>query len=118
MEIWEMISILQKLKNVAIFDNLTLLIVKSIVEYGGVSEMEIINNLGCFEIDGVNDVFQGVKFNVTIQLMLKHVLYVFSVHCMAHHINLAIQTLSGLSLVTKIESLFYYTHNVFTRYLK
>jgi hypothetical protein len=73
--------------------------------------MEIIKSLGCFKVNGVIDVFQGVKFNITAQLMLKHVLYVFGVHCMAHHINLAIQTLSGLSLVSKIKSLFYSMHN-------
>jgi len=71
--------------------------------------MEIINNLGCFKVDRVNDGFQGVKFNVTTQLMLKHVIYVLGVHCMAHHINLAIQTLSGLNFGNqdKILILFY-----------
>ncbi len=41
---------------------------------------------------------------------------VYGVHYMAHHMNLAIQTLSGLSLVGKIETLLsfvynYYPHN-------
>jgi hypothetical protein len=36
------------------------------------------------------------------------VLFMNGVHYMAHHTNLAIQTLSNLSLVGKIENLFIY----------
>jgi ribosomal protein L5 len=53
------------LETIAIFDNLTSLIIKSLVEYGGLNEMEIAKKLICF---GINEViiFQGVKSNVRI----------------------------------------------------
>jgi hypothetical protein len=37
---------------------------KNLVEYGGLTKMEIENKLVCFIIDGVNG-FQGIKFGVT-----------------------------------------------------
>jgi hypothetical protein len=53
---------LQRLKTIAIFDNLTSLSVKSLVEYYGcLNGMDIVNKLVCFKVI----VFQGVKFNVT-----------------------------------------------------
>ncbi len=85
---------------------------KSFIEYGGLIEMEIANKLVYLGENGVN-VFQGVKVGVTTQLMTKHVPYVNGVHCMAHHTNLVVWTLGGLSLVTKIESLLSFTYNYF-----
>jgi hypothetical protein len=112
---WKMIPILlnlQRLENVATSNNLNSLIVKNLVEYGGLIEMEIANKLVYLGENGVN-VFQGVKVGVTTQLMTKHAPYVKSVHCMAHHTNLVVRTLGGLSLVTKIESLLSFTYNYF-----
>jgi hypothetical protein len=45
--------------------------------------------------------------------MCNHVPFVTGVHCMAHRINLVIQTLRGLSLVKKIESLTFSMYNYF-----
>jgi hypothetical protein len=45
--------------------------------------------------------------------MHNHAPFVTGVHCMAHHINLVVQTLRGLSLVKKIESLISYMYNYF-----
>jgi hypothetical protein len=54
---------LQRLKTIAIFDNLTSLSVKNLVEYyGWLNGMDIAKKLICFKVI----VFQGVKFNVTI----------------------------------------------------
>jgi hypothetical protein len=116
MKTWKRIPILlnlPRLENAIILDNITSLIVKHLVRYGGFIEMEIANKLVCFRTNGVN-VFQGVKVGVTTQLMMKHVPYVNGVHCMAHHTNLVVQTLGGLSLVTKTESLLSFTYNYFT----
>jgi hypothetical protein len=108
---WKRIPILlnlQRLENAATSNNLNSLIVKSLVEYGGLIEMEIAKKLVYLRENGVN-VFQGVKVGVTTHLMTKHAPYVNGAHCMAHHTNLVVQTLGGLSLVTKIESLFSFT---------
>lgn len=103
---WERIPILfnlQMLKTIATFDNLTSLIVKSLVEHGGLNEMGTAKKL-----------IWHVKSNVTIQLMLKHSLYyVYNVHCMLHCTNLVVQTLSGLSFV-----LLFFTHNCFAHFPK
>jgi hypothetical protein len=67
MENWKRIPILlnlQSLENAATSNNLTSLIMKNLVEYGGLTKMEIENKLVCFIIDGVNG-FQGIKFGVT-----------------------------------------------------
>ncbi len=112
---WKRIPILlnlQRLENATTSNNLNSLIVKSLVEYGGLIEMEIANKLVYLGENGVN-VFRGVKAGVTTQLMRKHAPYVNSVHCMAHHTNLVVRTLGGLSLVTKTESLLSFTYNYF-----
>jgi hypothetical protein len=43
----------------------------------------------------------------------KHALFVDGVHCMAHRINLVVQTLSFMSLVSKIETLLASMFNYF-----
>ncbi len=45
--------------------------------------------------------------------MQKHAPFVSGVHCMAHRTNLVVQTLSALSLVSKIESLLASMYNYF-----
>jgi hypothetical protein len=63
---WRWIPILFNLWKVidrAIVDNLTLLIVYSLVDYGGLSEIDIANKLVCFEIDKVT-IFRNVKNRV------------------------------------------------------
>ncbi len=75
---WKRIPILlnlQRLENAATSNNLNSLIVKNLVEYGGLIEMEIANKLVYLGENGVN-VFQGVKVGVTTQLMTKHAQYV------------------------------------------
>ncbi len=50
--------------------------------------------------------------------MQKHVSFVNDVCCIAHCINLAIQTLDGLKLVGKIENLLALMYNYFAHNLK
>jgi hypothetical protein len=50
--------------------------------------------------------------------MQKHVPFVSSVHYMAHCTNLIIQTLNGLTLVAKIETLLASMYNFFAHSLK
>jgi hypothetical protein len=44
--------------------------------------------------------------------------YINGVYCMVHRTNLVVQTLGGLNLVTKIESLLSSTYNYFAHLLK
>jgi hypothetical protein len=61
---------LQRMIDGSIANNLTFLIIQSLVEYGGLSEVNIARKLICFGVDKVT-IFHGVKSGVTIQLMQK-----------------------------------------------
>jgi hypothetical protein len=74
------------------------LIIQHLVEHGGLNETYIAKKLICFGANGVV-VFHGVKNGVTIP-------FVSSVHYMAHHTNLVVQSLNKLSLVSKIKFMF------------
>jgi hypothetical protein len=52
-------------------DNLTKVIVDSVLTYGGLWEFDLASKLVCFGIDGVMTL-QGWKFGVTVQLKEKH----------------------------------------------
>ncbi len=116
---WKRVSILLNLQRVvdgAIFNNLTSVIMKSLMEFGGLSETNLANKLVSFGVERVI-VFQGVKNGVKAQIMQKHAPFVSGVHCMALT-NLVIQTLSDLILVSKIESLLASMYNYFVHSLK
>jgi len=94
--------------------NLTKLIMWNLVEFGGMIETNVANKLVCFGADGVTN-FEGLRYGVTMKLMQNHVPFVSGVHCMAHHTNLVVQTLSNLNLVGKIKSLPASMHNYFAQ---
>jgi hypothetical protein len=96
----------------ATFDHLTHLIVESLIMFEGLNETKVANKLVCFGANRVI-VFQGLKLDVTTQLMQKHVPFVSGVHCMTHHTNLIVQTLHGLTLVAKIITSFVGMYNFF-----
>jgi hypothetical protein len=96
----------------ATFDNLTHLILEILIMFEGLNETKVANKLVCFGANGVI-VFQGLKPNVTTQLMQKHVPFVSGVHCMTHHTNIVVQTLSGLTLVAKIKTSLVGMYNFF-----
>ncbi len=51
-----------------IFNNLTSMIMWIIIEFEGMSEMDVTNKFIYFKADGMI-IFQGYKFNFTTQLM-------------------------------------------------
>ena len=57
-----------------------------------------------FGADGVS-VSQGCKNGVTVQKKQHMVPFMFGVYCMAHHPNLAVEPLSNLPIVSKLEAL-------------
>jgi hypothetical protein len=93
-------------------NNLTFLIIQSLVEYRGLSEGDIAGKLIYFGANRVTS-FHGVKSGVTTQLMHKHAPFVSSFHCMPCHTNLVVQSLNKLSLVSKIESMLTSIYNYF-----
>jgi len=85
-------------------NNLTLLILKFLKEYEGLRVEQIASKVVCF---GSNDVsvFTNVHMGVATELKSKMTPFFIVVHYMAHHINLVVQTLSTLPLVSKLEGL-------------
>jgi hypothetical protein len=107
-EEWKRLPILLNLQRVvdgSIIDNLTYLIIQSLVEYGGLNEAAIAKKLICFGANGVM-VFHSVKSGVTIP-------FVSSVHYMAHCTNLVVQSLNKLNLVSKIKFMLTSIYNYF-----
>ncbi len=96
-------------------NNLTLLIMNFLMTQGGLKKKELVTRLVCFGVDGVST-FQGLKFGIIVQIQNWYSPFVTNVHCMAHQINLVVQTFSSLPLFSCIESLLwciyaYFNHN-------
>ncbi len=66
-----------------IFGNLIVMIVCSLIVFGGLLNVDIVNKVDCFGTNGVTT-FQGLKIGVIIQLKNKHNLYIVGIHCMIH----------------------------------
>ncbi len=66
-------------------NNFIVMIIHSLIVFGGLLEMDIANKVVCFRADGIT-IFQGLKTSATIQLMAKHNPYIVNIHCMAHHV--------------------------------
>ncbi len=88
---------LEKIVDGGTFDNLTNVNIRSLVVFGGMLKSNLANKVVCFRVDGVS-IFQSLKTNVFVQLINKHFPF--------HKCNLDVQTLSSLTLVAKIETLF------------
>jgi len=69
--------------------------------------------LVCFGVDGVS-VFQGSKNGVIVQMKDTIAPFMFGVHCMAHRTNLAVEPLSNLPVVSKLEALCQTMHAYFS----
>ncbi len=91
---------LERIINGGTSNNFIFVIIRSPVVFSNIA-----NKVVYFGANSVT-IFQGLKIGVTIQLVSKHCLFVVGIHCMAHQCNLVVQTLSSLTLVAKIQSLF------------
>jgi hypothetical protein len=83
------------------FDNIFSLMLKSLVEYGGLRLDELVGKLinnGC----NGNSVFWGLKLGVTLQLKEEVALFVTRVHCFTHKTNLTVIILSSVLLVHQL----------------
>ncbi len=70
-------------------NNLTKVIVGSLLTYNGLLEFDLAFKLVCFGVDGVTT-FQGSKIGVTVELKENHAPSMLGVHCAAHQINLVV----------------------------
>jgi hypothetical protein len=92
--------------------NLTNMIVEQLAWHGGISEMEFDQKLIYFGIDGTA-VFQESRNSVIQQLKEKHSPYVIGVHDFAYCTIPAVEALSNLPVVQKLENLCKSLHTYF-----
>ncbi len=112
-QLWKRILILfcvQTMGMSTTFDNIFFLMLKCLVEYGGL-RLGLINN-GC----NGNNVLQGLKLGVTLQFKEEVALFVTRVHCFIYKTNLVVITLSSVFLVHQLEVLLqrlyaFFVHN-------
>ena len=83
--------------------------------HSGLKVTEVANRLVCFGANGAY-VFQGHRNNVIALMRQYMALFLLGVHCMAHRTNLAVEPLSNLPIVSKIENLYqamyvYFSHS-------
>jgi hypothetical protein len=83
-------------------DNLTKVIMETLIIGGGLWRDQIAKKFICF---GAN--------NITKHICDSYVFHFIKVHCMAHCINLAMQTLSKLPLMSHLENLLQTLHSYF-----
>ena len=57
--------------------------------YGGLLHLKMRASLITVGVDGVS-IFQGAKSGMTMQLIIKHSLFMVDVHCMTHPTNLVV----------------------------
>ena len=74
-----------------------------VLHHSGLLQLEVAKRLICFWANGAL-VFQGSRNGVIVQ-MKEHVApFMFGIHYMAHRTNLAVEPLSNLPIVAKIET--------------
>ena len=75
-----------------------------VLHHSGLPQLEVAKRLICF---GANDasVFQSSRNGVTVQMREQVVPFMFGIHCMAHRNNHAVEPLSNLPIVAKLETL-------------
>jgi hypothetical protein len=84
--------------------NLTEMITDQLFMHGGLSQQKLGEKLICFGADGAA-VFQGTRSGVIQRLKEGFAPFVIPMHDFAHRTNLAVEALSGLPVVQKLETL-------------
>ena len=91
---------------------ITTVIIGALTADGGVTDADIAQKLLSFGADGVN-AFQGLKTGVTSQIKEKFAPFSTGVHCCAHRLNLAAQSLFQLTVMHAVEEVLRSTHAYF-----
>ncbi len=107
------IPLLLNLEKVISGGNVDNLIMRFLMEYGGLTSDQIARKLICFGSHGVV-VFIGLQIGVAIQVKSKVAPFMTKMHCMAHQTNLLVHTLFVQPLVGKLERLLHIMHTYFS----
>ena len=114
---WERVSYLLNLERVTEgggAENIAKMIVSALTNQGGLTPNEIRDRFMAFGADGAS-VLQGKRNGVTTKLQVSHAPHMQGMHCVAHRSNLAVQCLSDLEMVARIENLLAALHRYFSK---
>jgi hypothetical protein len=95
-------------------DQITQTIMNVVERDGGLSTEEVRQWLLCFESDGAL-VLQGKKNGFVVQIQGSHAPHCQDMHCVAHRIDLAVEVLSELDMVSSIKKLLKKLHSYFSK---
>jgi hypothetical protein len=98
-----LLSLLQLVEENGIF-GVKECILMSLNWHGGLIKNVVAKRLMCFEADGIL-MFQGYRSNIIQQLKEQDAPFMLGVHCMTHCTNLAVEPLSNLHVVAKLETI-------------
>ncbi len=83
-------------------NNLTNVSIRSLIVFGGMLEVDLVNKVLCFGANGIT-IFQSLKISVNVQLTNKHCPFLIGIHYMAYKCNLVVQTLSSQPLLQRLK---------------
>ena len=116
---WEKMPMLLSLQRVTeggAADNITKVILGAFTNEGGLTPHRIRDRFIAFGADGAS-VLQGKKNGVT-KLQVSHAPHMQGMHCVVHRSNLAMQCLSDLEMVARIETILVALHKYFSKFPK
>ncbi len=114
---WERVPFLLSLERVidgGSAENITKIIVGALSKQGGLTPQQIRDRFMAFGADGAS-ILQGKRNGVTNKLQVSHAPHMQGMHCVAHRSNLAVQCLSDLEMVSRIETLLAALHMYFSK---
>ena len=98
-------------------DNITKIIFGALINEGGLTPHQIKDRFRAFGADGTS-VLHGKRNGVTNKLQISYVPHMQGMHCVAHRNNLAVQCLSNLEMVARIETLLDVLYKYFSMFPK
>jgi len=114
---WERVPMLLSLERViegGSAESISNIILGALAKQGGLTPQQIRDRFMAFGADGAS-VLQGKKNGVTNRLQVSHAPHMQGMHCVAHRSNLAVQCLSDLEMVSRIETLLSALHRYFSK---
>jgi hypothetical protein len=84
-----------------VFNNASANNMIQLIIMGAFTKTNMTRKIDSFGINGV--IFQGIHNGATMQIQIKYAPHVVGVHCIAHYIHLAMQTLNHLSQIQRLK---------------
>jgi hypothetical protein len=105
---------LQRVTTAANSNNITTLIMDSVMSSGGLDRPMLARKLLCFGADGAATL-QGCHNGVTVQIQQNYAPFAMGMHCVAHRCNLAFKALSKHGVFVAIEKVLAAAHAYFSK---